>query len=198
MGAGVRGEPGRNVERNDGPAGGVDRLDRGRDAALGDAARARPEERVDDDVSAREQIGGGTIDVERPRADAGAPELLELARGVASDVGRWWDQQHRGSSPVTLEPAGHDEAVAAVAPLAADDDDLRAALRRAQGRQRVDDRPGSAATGILHEDRPRDAELGDRSLIEPPHLLGGEHAEHGYFPVEGGTAWTRKSARMAV
>ena len=39
---------------------------------------------------------------------------------------------------------------------------------------------------------------GDGSPIEPPHLLGGEHGEHGYFPVEGGTAWTRKSARMSV
>src|SRR5262249_58758494 len=104
-GGGGGGEPGRDVERDARAAGGVDRLDRGRDAALGDAARARPEERVDDDVSAREQIGGGTIDGERPRADAGAPELFELARGVASDVGRWWDQQHPGAGPVTPEPA---------------------------------------------------------------------------------------------
>src|SRR5262249_53414062 len=97
-----------------------------------------------------------------------------------------------------LEPAGDYEAVAAVAPLAADDDDSSTAARRAEHRQRADDRVGRAAAGILHERGAGDAELGDRPLIEPPHLLGGEDAQHGYLAVGSGTACARKSARIAT
>ena len=149
-------------------------------------------------MSARQQVGGGAVPGEGPRPDPGAPQLLELAPGVAAHIARRGDEHYRRAGAVTLEPAGHDEAVAAVAALAADDDDSRSAAWRTEGRQRVHDRLGRAATGILHEDGAWDAELGDRPLIESPHLLGGEHGQHGYFPAEDGTAWTRKSARMAT
>src|SRR5207253_8664248 len=67
---------------------------------------------------------------------------------------------------LTLEPAGHHEAVAAVAPLAADDHDPGAAARRAESRERGDDRLGGSAAGVLHQCGPGDAEVGDRPLID--------------------------------
>src|SRR2546425_952836 len=125
---------------------------------------------------------------EGTRPDAATPKLLELAAGVAADLGRLVHQPHAGARAVTLEPTSHHEAVAAVAPLATDDDDPGAAARRAESRERGDDRVGGAAAGVLHQGGPGDAEIGDRPLIEPPHLLGGEDAQHGYFPVGGVTA----------
>src|SRR5262249_54104670 len=165
---------------------------------FGHAARSRPEERVDDDVSSREQVGGGAVDAEGPRPDPRTPELPELAPCVAAHFVRRRDEQDRRPGTVTLEPAGHDEAVAAVAPFAADDDDSRAAARRAERRQPADDRLGRTAAGVLHQRGSGDAELGDRPLIEPPHLLGGEDAQHSYLATGSGIAWVRKSARMAT
>src|SRR5438128_383487 len=90
-------------------------------------------------------------------------------------------------------PAG-----APVAALATGEGDARATAWRAGGGEHGDDRVGGAVTGVLHEHGAGNAELGDRPSIEPPHLLGGEDAQHRYFPAGSGAAWTRKSARIAV
>src|SRR5258705_5792339 len=198
MRTGVRRETRGNVEGDDGAAAGVDQLDRPRDLAFRHASGSRSEERVDDEVRAGKEVGRGAVVGEEPGPYPGAPELVELTSGVAPYIGRRGDQQHRRARAVALEPAGRDEAVTADASLAADDRDSRPAARSAQRRERGDDRLGGAAAGVFHEGGARDTELGDRSLIEPPHVLGGEDAQHGYRPAGSGTAWTRKSARMAM
>src|SRR2546425_1003183 len=83
-------------------------------------------------------------------------------------------------------------------PLALISSVARATAWRAEGGEHGDDRVGGAVTGVLHEHGAGNAELGDRPSIEPPHLLGGEDAQHRYFPAGSGAAWTRKSARIAV
>src|SRR5581483_7153403 len=100
------------------------------------------------------------------------------------------------ADPALGEPARGDESVPAVAPLAADDGDAtpaRAPRVRAQPRE---DRLGGAAPGVLHQRRPRDAELADRTLVEPAHLLAGEDRLHAQRPAGSVAACARKSARI--
>ena len=188
-----------DIERDDRPRASVDERDRPRDVPFRRAAGAGAQERVDHDVGPREPSRGRRVVFERERTDPGASELRELPTGVAADLVGREGQHHRGPRAVALEPARHDEAVAPVAALAADHDHPRAARGRAQLAEPGDDRVGGAAPGVLHQGRARNAQLGDRAPVEPPHLLGGEDTLHGdYFPAGSETAWTRKSARIAV
>ena len=179
----VRRHPGGNVEGDDGPAAGVDQLDRPRDAAFGRAPRAGAEECVDDDVGPRQRARGAVG--EAKGSNPAAPHLLELEPGVAADLGGREREQHRRQSAAALEPPRDDEPVTTVAALAADDDDPRAAAGRAELGQRGDDRFGRAATGVLHQGGSGNAQLGDRMPVEPPHLLGGEDAPHGVYSPGG-------------
>src|SRR4029453_19620456 len=53
--------------------------------------------------------------------------------------------------------------------------------------------------GFLHGGGAGSPDLRDPAAFRPPHLLGGEDAQHGsYGPGRSGRAWTRKSARIAV
>jgi len=83
----VRRHPRGNVEGDDGPAAGVDQLDRARDAPFGRAPRAGSEERVDNEVGPRQRGGDRSVVFEAKGANAAAPQLLELEPGVAADLG---------------------------------------------------------------------------------------------------------------
>src|SRR5262245_9091250 len=197
--AAVGGEPRGNVERHDGPPAGVHQLDRARDLAAGRAARAGAEERVDDDVRAPEDSGERLVVLESPGANAGGTQRLQIEPRVAADIVRSAREHDGWRGATALEPARDNESVTAVAALAADDDDARAAARRAERRECGGDGLGRAAAGVLHEGGAGKADLRERAAIQPPHLLGGEDAQHGgYGPGGSGKAWTRKSARIAV
>ena len=135
-----------------------------------------------------------------------AEEMRRLDRRAITELGipgaTLMENAGRGAADAiaaALEPPRDNETVAAVAALAADDDDTRTAAGRAERGERGADRFRRAATGVLHEGGARNAQLGDRAPVEPPHLIGGEDAQHGgYFPEGGRNAWTRKSARIAV
>ena len=84
-----------NVEGDDGPAAGVDQLDRARDAPFGRAPRAGSEERVDDEVGPRQRGGDRSVVFEAKGANAAPPQLLELEPRVAADLGGREREQHR-------------------------------------------------------------------------------------------------------
>ena len=194
----VRRRPRRNVERDDGPGARVDQLDQARDEPLGRATRARAEERVDDDVRARQRLRGRALVLDAPRAHAGTLERAQHLGGVAADLALRKRQQDLRPRPPFLQPPRGDEAVAAVAALAADHRHPRIAPRLEILEQRTD-LLGRAASRVLHQRGAGDAELVDRAAIEPPRLRGGEEGLHRrYRPAASAAAWTRKSARIAV
>src|SRR5438094_178362 len=82
-----------------------------------------------------------------------------------------------GTTSPRLRPAN--VTVAAVAALAADDDHATTTRHPRRGREPRDDRLGGATPGVLHERRAGDAELPDRALVDPAHLLAGEDGTHG-------------------
>ena len=73
-----------------------------------------------------------------------------------------------------LEPSRDDEAIAAVATLAAHDRHATPAARQREAGQRLQDAFGRAAAGVFHERGAGQAGLADRALIDPAHLVGGE------------------------
>src|SRR5712691_8069081 len=195
----IGGDPRRDVERDNRPAARVDQLDEARDAPFGGATRARAEKRVDDHVRAREGLLGGFEVLDEPRPYAASLQLAELLPRVAADLILGEREQDLHPRPPFPQPARDDEAVAAVAALAADDDHTRAAAPRLEVFEQRPDRLGGAAAGVLHERGAGDAELGDGALVETSHLLRREDPLHGgYRPGSAAAAWRRKSARTAV
>src|SRR5437016_954644 len=194
----IGGDARRDVERDNRPAARVDQLDEARDAPFRGATRACAEKRVDDHVRTREGLLGGFEVLDEPRPYAASLQLAELLPRVAADLVLGKREQDLHPRPPFPQPARVDDAVAAVAALAADDDHPRAAARPEVFEQRPD-RLGGAAAGVLHERRAGDAELGDGARVETPHLLRREDPLHGgYRPGSSAAAWRRKSARTAV
>src|SRR5207253_11365443 len=103
----------------------VDQLDQARDSPFGSAPRARAEERVHGHVRTREGLRRGVRVLHEPGPHAAPPELPELAAGVAADLTLGERAPDVGPHPRAFEPACHDEAVAAVTALAADDGHAR-------------------------------------------------------------------------
>src|SRR5437870_559237 len=194
----IGGDARRDVERDNRPAARVDQLDEARDAPFRGATRACAEKRVDDHVRTREGLLGGFEVLDEPRPYAASLQLAELLPRVAADLVLGKREQDLHPRPPFPQPARDDDAVAAVAALAADDDHTRAAARLEVFEPRPD-RLGGAAAGVLHERRAGDAELGDGARVETPHLLRREDPLHGgYRPGSSAAAWRRKSARTAV
>src|SRR5438132_1361352 len=194
----IGGDARRDVERDNRPAARVDQLDEARDAPFRGATRACAEKRVDDHVRTREGLLGGFEVLDEPRPYAASLQLAELLPRVAADLVLGKREQDLHPRPPFPQPARDDEAVAAVAALAADDDHTRAAARLDVFEQRPD-RLGGAAAGVRHERRAGAAELGDGARVETPHLLRREDPLHGgYRPGSSAAAWRRKSARTAV
>ena len=127
----------------------------------------------------RQQGGDRPVVLEPQGANAGGAQGLQLEPGVAADLGRGAREHHGRRGAPALEPACDDESVAAVAALAAHDDDAGAATGGAERGERGRDGLGGTATGVLHEGGARDSKRGDRAPVEPPHLVGGEDAQHG-------------------
>src|SRR3989442_1012321 len=152
-----------------------------RDSPFGGAPRARAEGRAHDHVRPREGLHRGVRVLHEPGPHAAPPELPELAAGVAADLALGEREQDVGPHPRALEPACHDEAVAAVTALAADDGHARPTPGRLESAEQRHDPCGGAAAGVFHEGRTGDAELGDRAAIEAPHLLRREHPVHGGY-----------------
>src|SRR2546428_205380 len=130
---------------------------------------------------ARGAPAGGGRARRGPGPHAARRELPELAAGVAADLTLGEREQDVGPHPRALEPACHDEAVAAVTALAADDGHARPTPGRLESAEQRHDPCGGAAAGVFHEGRTGDAELGDRTAIEAPHLLRREHPVHGGY-----------------
>src|SRR2546425_342152 len=118
----------------------------------------------------------------RPRLKPpnGSVSVARVA-GPAADLALGEREQDVGPHPRALEPACHDEAVAAVTALAADDGHARPTPGRLESAEQRHDPCGGAAAGVFHEGRTGDAELGDRTAIEAPHLLRREHPVHGGY-----------------
>src|SRR2546422_746147 len=110
----------------------------------------------------------------RPRLKP--PEVRVRLAPVAGDAGK-----DAGPPPRALDPACQDDPAAAVTALAADDGHARPTPGRLESAEQRHDPCGGAAAGVFHEGRTGDAELGDRTAIEAPHLLRREHPVHGGY-----------------
>ena len=77
------------------------------------------------------------------------------------------DHEHRHVEAALLQRAGHDEAVAAVVALAADDGDAAVGEIGIQGF----DRGHHLAAGVLHQDQRGDADVLDGAAIGLAHLV---------------------------
>ena len=179
--AAVGGDTGRDVECDDGTAARVDALDQPRDTPSGRPVRARAEKRIHDQVRAPQPLGGHAVVLDELGAHAALLQLLELRGGVAADLVLGERQEDLDPRARLLQPPRHDEAVAAVAALAAHDDDTRAKTLNPPLVEKRPDPLRGPTPGVLHEGRARDAELGDRASIETPHLLRREDAVHGGY-----------------
>ncbi len=135
------------------------------------------------------------------RAYFGRADALQCVgvKRVAADLGPREGAQDFGPRAVPSQPPRHDEAVAAVAPLAAHDDHTRSPPRHDENRFEPLDRLGGAAPGVFHKGGAGNPELTDRPAVEPPHLLRREQGQHWCYRLPGSAAaCTRKSARIAV
>src|SRR5437762_2272878 len=127
---------------------------------------------------------GSSANVVTPRktSSAGTPMgTTSTPPASAADLVLGERQEDLDPRARLLQPPRHDEAVAAVAALAAHDDDTGA---KTLNPPLVEERPDplrGPTPGVLHEGRARDAELGDRASIETPHLLRREDAVHGGY-----------------
>jgi hypothetical protein len=103
------------------------------------------------------------------------PEHSEVRRGISCQgSGRRKEKDINPGSPV-VQVAGDDETITTVIPFAADDDDmLPCRITR-----RVDEFVGTAAAGILHEDKTGDAVTLDRRPIEALHHFRRCEKPHG-------------------
>jgi hypothetical protein len=132
-------DPGRDVAGDDRGSAAIERLDRGRRRAVGSAGRAGAEHRVDHGAGPLQlavEIGGIGL--------AGLGETVEVGGGVAGELVGRAEQQRPGLETGVAQVPGGDEAVAAVVPLAADQDDRP--LRR-----EADHRLGQGPAGCLHQ-----------------------------------------------
>src|SRR2546430_1176632 len=119
----------------------------------------------------------------RPARAAPGPQTRPRLKppNVSVSVARTAGPPRRGPPPGALEPACHAEPAAAVTALAADDGHARPTPGRLESAEQRHDPCGGAAAGVFHEGRTGDAELGDRTAIEAPHLLRREHPVHGGY-----------------
>ncbi len=107
--------------------------------------------------------------------DAEPAEDLEIRARVAAHVGDASHEEHRHVDAALQERAGDDEAVAAVVAAAAQDGDLPLEEIAVHGFHRRHD----LASGVLHEDERRDADLIDRPAIGLAHLRGVQYSHGG-------------------
>ena len=145
--------------------------------------QAGAEHRVDDQI-----VAGDLGAVQLPRGFVGdfddgladAAENFEIDPRVAFDFGETADDEHRHVEAALLQRARHDEAVAAVVALAADDGDAAIGEIGIEGF----DRGHHLAAGVLHQHQRGDADVLDRAAIGFAHLLGVQDP-HAYASIGG-------------
>jgi hypothetical protein len=113
-------DPRRNVNCDDRPAGGVDRLDRGVERSTRSAAEARAEQRIDDRPRSSERFPESR-GVHAPRHTAGGEQPRVVLARVVAQLLRFPQQERLRFDSAFGQAAGRDEAIAAVVPLAAHD-----------------------------------------------------------------------------
>ena len=169
----------RNVDREDRLACGVHhRHDRLR-PLVEIAVEPRAEEPVDEDARAARGLGESAeplAAVERPHSPTGALPAQAVLLRIPGEVGFTRREKHFDPDPAPVEEPRHHERVAAVVPLAGDNDDTPLEARAVALTQYVD----RAGAGPLHEhlagraelDRPcvHRAHLGARHDVDPPAL----------------------------
>ena len=167
----------RQIDRDDGDTEAVEVGDNRFEEAGQRSAKAGAENRIDDEIAARELrevqlpfLGVGDLDDRH----ADAAEDLEVRARVAAHFSDAAKQEHRGLDAALHQRARDDEAVAAVVAAAADDADAaRSEIveRRLHRRHRL-------PPGILHQHDRGDADVLDRTAIRFAHLFRVEHS-HG-------------------
>ena len=144
------------------------------------AAAAGAEQRVHHQLGIGQRGGQHGVVLHHARADRAALHLAVLEGGIAPQLVRAGDQEDLHAMAGALEPARDDETIATVATLAAHDGHPHATPPQPQPGQRGLDPLGGAAPRVLHQRRPRNAQLADRALIHPTHLVRREHRQHAY------------------
>ena len=139
-----------------------------------------PEDRVHDDVGARDGVPEVTAPVRVERGTHGATdadERIVVGPRVAVQSHRIDDREQRHVRPPPAQVPRDDEPVPSVVPAAAHDDDTRAA-RVPVERFALDYVRGAAAC-VLHQNEPGHLARLDEVLVEVAHLRARQRRSHG-------------------
>jgi len=159
----------RQVDSHDRNAGCVDIRDHGLDEAGHGGVQAGAENGVDDEratAELREMKLPRLAVVDLGDRDAQASEDVEVRPRVATDLGDAANQKDRHGNAALRQRPRDDESIASIVAAAAQHADMALGQIRVHRFHRGD----GLASGVLHEDERRDADVFDGAPIRVAHL----------------------------